>query len=378
MKNIAIVITKLELGGAQKVALYLAKNLDRKKYSIHFITGAGGLLDNEAEKIKGVKKVFLKEMKRPVSPLNDIRAFFKLKKYFTENKIDIVHTHSSKAGFLGRLAASAAGVPYIIHTIHGFSFHEYQNPFIHTLYVWLEKFAAAKTNRLVAVGEDVKEYGLKKGVGSPSGYSVIRAGVNLSLFARAKPDRKALAKKIGLTQRDYVVGMLGNFKKQKNPFEFLEIAKETIKAGPEIKFVFGGGGSEKEKKLFNKKIAELNLEKNVTAAGWVKEPEKFMKTIDVFLLTSLWEGLPCTLVQAAAAGTPCIATDITGNRELLKKLGTGSLYTPGNYREAAEKTLLFKNMKRPEEKYGPKTRGILREFDLKYMLKKHEELYDKI
>ncbi len=378
MKKVAIVITKLELGGAQKVALYLSEKLDRKKYEVYFITGAGGLLDIEAKKIRGVKKVFLKEMKRPVSPLDDIRAFFKLKKYFTENKIDIVHTHSSKAGFLGRLAAAAAGVPYIIHTIHGFSFHEYQNPFIHTLYVLLEKFAAAKTNHLVAVGEDVKEYGLKKGVGKPSEYSVIRAGVNLSLFAGAKPDREAFAKETGLTQNGYVVGMLGNFKKQKNPFEFIEIAKETIKAGPGIKFVFGGGGSAEEKKLFNEKITEFGLEKSVAAAGWVKEPEKFMKTIDVFLLTSRWEGLPCTLVQAAAAETPCIAADIAGNREFLKKLGTGTLYEPGNYREAAEKILLFKNMKRPEEKYGPKTRKILREFDLKYMLKKHEELYDKV
>ena len=104
--NIAIVITRLDLGGAQKVALYLAKYLDKKKFNVHLIAGSGGYLDKEAITQKnGAVYQLWPEIKHPISPINDFKAVLKLKKYFVENKIDIVHTHSSKAGIIGRLAA---------------------------------------------------------------------------------------------------------------------------------------------------------------------------------------------------------------------------------------------------------------------------------
>ncbi len=372
-KNVAIVITKLELGGAQKVALYLAENFSREKYNVHLITGEGGYLVAEAKNIKNINIVFMKELKHSISPFSDLRALSLLKKYFKENKIDIVHTHSSKAGFLGRLAAASAKVPLVVHTIHGFSFHEYQNPVIHVLYVLLERIAAAKTGKLVAVGDDVIEYGLKKKVGRKEKYVLIRAGVDISLFEKAKSNKKQYLERYGLNPKTYTAGTVANLKKQKNPLAFIEIAKEVIKVDPNIQFVFAGEGP--LRKQVEKKIVEYGIENKVKFVGWVSEPEEFVKSIDVFLLTSLWEGLPCTLAQAAAAGKPCVATNIGGNREILKDLETGALYDPFDYRQAAEKIILFKNMDRPEEKYPEETRKILAEFDLKYMLKKHEELY---
>ena len=161
-KHIAIVITRLDLGGAQKIALYLAEKLDRKKFEVFLIAGAGGYLDSQAAKLKGVKIILMPELKHPISLFDDMKAVSTLTKFFTDNKIDIVHTHSSKAGIIGRLAAKFAGVKNVIHTVHGFSFHEYQNPVIHAMYVVLEKLAAPWTNTLVAVGQDVIKYGLKK------------------------------------------------------------------------------------------------------------------------------------------------------------------------------------------------------------------------
>ncbi len=372
-KNIAIVITKMELGGAQKVALFLAKNLNKKRYNVYFITGPGGYLDNTIKEIKGIKVYFTKNLKQPVSPFFDILALFELKKFFKENKIDIVHTHSSKAGILGRFAAKMAGVKLIIHTIHGFPFHKYQNFFSFYIYLILEKIAAKFCHKLIAVGEDVMNYGLRYKVGGKKQYLIIRAGIDTNLFKKAKVNRKEYLKKYGINHKDFIVGMIGNLKKQKNSIEFINIACEVIKKGKNISFIFAGDGPLKSKA--NMLIKKLNLDEKVKFVGWVNEPEKFIKSLDIFLLTSLWEGLPCTLIQAIVAKKFCIATDINGNREIINKINCGFLYKPGDYKTAAEKILEIKDkkIKMPDNIYK-----TLKEFDENFMLKEYERVYKSV
>ncbi len=364
--NIAIVITRLELGGAQQVALYLARHLDRKKFNVHLIAGRGGMLDEKTgkEPKAQIPRVELwDEIVHPIRPDKDLAAYRKLKKYFIENKIDVVNTHSSKAGLLGRLAARAAGVKKTVHTVHGFPFHKYQNPVMHWGYVLLEKFAAAFTHKLVAVGNDVKEYGLKKGVGKPGQYEVIRAGVDLKKFMRQKTKDRSFIRAQGLDPKLFTVGMIGNLKKQKNYKEFIEIAKEATAGNDKIQFVFAGGHASGSGSV------ETGSDR-ARFIGWTDQPEVFMASLDCFLLTSLWEGLPCTLVQAAAAGKYIIATDIYGNREFVKLAG-GFLYEPGNIRQAAQRILQLAG--RPV-KIKPAA-GFLMEFGSDFMLKKYEKLF---
>jgi glycosyltransferase involved in cell wall biosynthesis len=226
-KNIAIIITRLDLGGAQKIALYLAEKLDKQKFNVHLIAGSGGYLDKYAMQLtkKGVRVNLWTEIRHPINVFFDVIAIFKLRAYFIKNKIDIVHTHSSKAGILGRMAAFTAGTKKVVHTIHGFPFHEYQNPFIHYVYVLIEKIFANITNKLVAVGRDVMEYGFSKGVGNRDKYVIIRPGIDVDLFKNAKVDRRKYLKKYGLNPCLFTVGMVGNLKKQKNPHGFVKIAK---------------------------------------------------------------------------------------------------------------------------------------------------------
>ncbi len=369
-KNIAIVITRLDLGGAQKIALYLADKLNKKKFNVHFITGENGYLDYEAKKIKGIKLVFLKSLKHPISIINDIIALFKLKKYFIQNKIDIVHTHSSKAGIIGRFAAKMAGVKLIIHTIHGFPFHKYQNPINFFVYLILERIAAKCSHKLVAVGEDVVKHGLENKVGRKEQYLIIRAGIDINLFKNAKVNRKQYLSKYGLDTKFFTVGMIGNLKKQKNPFEFIKIAMEVLKREKNIQFVFAGDGYLKSR--IEKFLKKNKLNENIKFIGWIKDAEKFLKAIDVFILTSLWEGLPCTLVQALFSGKPCIATNINGNKEIMNKVNPDFLYEPGNYNDAAEKIILLKEKRKIKFNFPLK---ILKEFDLKFMLREYEKLY---
>lgn len=375
-KNIAIVITRLELGGAQKVALFIAENLDRKRYNVHLITGIGGILDDYAREIQDINLVFLASLKHPIRPFSDIRAILALKKYFKSNKIDIVHTHSSKAGIIGRFAARLAGVPSIIHTIHGFSFHEYQNPVLHRMTLFLEKLGAKLTKKLIAVGRDVVSYGLEKKIGSKEQYVVIRASVDINRFRNADVNKSEYLQKFGLSPNVCTVGMVGNLKKQKNPVAFLEIANQLLSMDKNVQFIFAGNGPLKNR--VENLIKKYGIEKNVKFLGWVDEPEKFIKSLDVFLLTSLWEGLPCTLAQAIVAGKPCVATNINGNREILKDLNTGFLYDPFDYKEAAEIILQIKNMEGKIKECPENVKGIMDEFSLENMLASHEALYDNI
>ncbi|MCE5300663.1 MAG: glycosyltransferase family 4 protein [Spirochaetia bacterium] len=390
MKKIAIVITRLDLGGAQKTALYLAQNLNPKRFEVHLIAGRGGILDKEVHGSRfgdGKKvnprtensKLYLNlrdEIVHPINPIFDLMAFFKLRDYFKKNSIDIVHTHSSKAGLLGRLAAKSAGVRTIIHTVHGFPFHEYQNPLMHFMYVALERFCARFSTKLVAVGNDVAEYGLKNGVGVKEQYEVIRAGVDLKEFADKSLEFGVKGRKrakflgdAGLDPKKFTVGMIGNLKKQKNPMEFVKIAAQTLKADNGIQFIFAGGGTGLDE--IRQGLKNRKLDASVKFIGWTGEPAAFMGSLDLFLLTSRWEGLPCTLAQAVAAGKPVVASDIPGNREMVKQAKAGLLYTPGNIGAAVDAIIAIRS---GNVKIKP-LRAVLKDFDLPCMLKEYEKLY---
>jgi len=370
-KNIAIGMTRLDLGGAQKVALYLAEHLDKNKFNVHLIAGRGGYLDKQVLSEKsGVTYQLLKEIKHPISLIDDTKALFELKKYFENNKIDVVHTHSSKAGILGRKAAWLAGVKKIVHTIHGFSFHEHQNFLMHGIYRFLEISMAAITDDLIAVGEDVVDYGIKMGVGRAGKYTVIRAGVELKKFKKAAANARAAVKKYGIKPGQYTVGMIGNLKKQKNPLAFVEVAKRVVEKYPKARFIFAGDGPLRKKA--EELISRYGLSNNVELLGWVEKPEEFMAACNLFLLTSLWEGLPCTLAQAAAAGKICVATDIYGNREIIKGLGEGYLFKPSDYDSAA--AYIIEEMSK-KSRYKPQSAKYLSQFDADLMVKQHEKLY---
>jgi glycosyltransferase involved in cell wall biosynthesis len=374
-KKIAIIITKLELGGAQQTALYLAEHLDRDKYEVHLISGAGGYLEDYAKKIPDLNLFHMESFKHPVRPFYDLATFMRLKRYLKEKKIDLVHTHSSKAGFLGRLAASAARVPIIVHTAHGFPFHEYQNPVAHRIFIMLEKVAAKRTDTLIAVGYDVMEYGISKNVGNHDLYKVIHAGVDLEKFKMPGTPREMYLTRNGLNSTTFTVGMIGNLKKQKNPFEFVEIANRVLEQDQAVQFIFGGDGPLRE--VVQERLAVYGIESKVKFLGWIDTPEDFLHSIDLFLLTSLWEGLPCTLPQAFIAGKPCIATDIMGNREVLARARAGYLYRPGDVDSAARIILNMKNGE--EKKHIPLDQGLeLEEFDFEHVLAEHEWLYQML
>ncbi|HRU39155.1 MAG TPA: glycosyltransferase, partial [Candidatus Goldiibacteriota bacterium] len=323
--------------------------------------------------LKGLRVNIWEEIKHPISPFADIAAVFRLAKYFKDNKIDVVNTHSSKAGILGRLAARLAGVKKVVHTVHGFSFHEYQNPAAHLFFVMIESFFAGVTSKFVAVGKDVADYGIKKGVGTRDKYIVIRPGIDVNAFKHgiSQAKKQKFLSKYGLDRDKFTVVMIGNCKKQKNPMGFAAVACLALEKIPDMQFIFAGDGPLKAKA--EKYVAERGFSGKVKFIGWTDEPDVLIKSSDLFLLTSLWEGIPCALAQAAAAGLPIIASDIAGNREFMSAIGAKKfLYPALDYSAAAA---LIGGIYTGKMKYKASPNEIVAEFDSEKMTRQYAVLF---
>ncbi|MEW6517247.1 MAG: glycosyltransferase family 4 protein [candidate division FCPU426 bacterium] len=370
--RIAQVITRLELGGAQQVVLHTLKGLDPQRYERFLIAGQGGLLDDEARRLDGVRVELWRSLKHPIHPLWDLVAWSRLAGWLRRNRIDIVHTHSSKAGILGRLAAVRAGVKAVVHTVHGWPFHDRQPEWVRGTYVQLERLAACRTNRLIAVSQMTKDLGLRHRVGRPEQYEVIYPGSDLEAFKPATAgQRREVREEFGFPADCQLVGMVACLKPQKAPVDFIRAVNEV--RAPEARFLIVGDGSERQ--AVEREIRRLKLEGRVTLAGWRRDVPRLLPAFDVLALTSLWEGLPCVLAQAMASAVAVAATDVGGSREALADGANGRLVPAGNPRAMAQ--ALSELLSRPDERSrlaaaGP---GRAEAFTISTMVQRLDRLY---
>ncbi len=322
------IVTKMELGGAQQVALYTLEHLPQASFERYFISGTGGQLDAQVKALPGVTAQFWKSFKHPIRPLCDLWTAWKLVRFMREHKIQIVHTHSSKAGLLGRLAARWARVPVVMHTVHGWPFHDYQNPWLRRVYVALEQLAARWTTCLVAVSQATRDKGLRHGIGRADQYAVIFPGSDLSGFKPATPaQRKAVRKELGIPEKAQVVGMVACFKPQKAPLDFIRAAGLVQRTLPDAWFVLVGDGVLRPQ--IEAAASAAGLTGRLVLTGWRQDVAHVMHALDVVAHSSLWEGLPCVFAQALATGLPVVATDVEGAREIIQEAKNGHLVPPG-------------------------------------------------
>jgi glycosyltransferase involved in cell wall biosynthesis len=372
--NLLYVITKLELGGAQKQLLSLINALDKKKYNVFLLTAKEGYLVPEASAIKGLILKKSRFLERLINPLKDVFALFEIYCFIKRNKIQIVHTHSSKAGILGRLAARLAKAPVIVHTVHGWSFNEYQSAGIKYLYVLLERTCAAFTGKIIVVSRFDREAGLKRLIGRAGQYILIRYGLDARRFESAKDCNKS-NRILGLSDTDSVVGMVACFKPQKAPLDFIELAALLKKDFPGTKFVLVGDGELRKK--IELRIRQLNLEGQVILTGWRDDIALILSRLDVFVLTSLWEGLPIVVLEAMAAGVALAATDTGGIREIINNGKNGYLVAPQDLLSMRERLEELLNNPSKREEFARSSREVINtgEFLLNNMHKNTIQLY---
>ena len=375
--NILYVITKLELGGAQKQLLTLVRGLDKEKFSPYIITAYDGLLVDAAKDIPNLKLIRCKLFERDIRPVQDILVLFFLYYFIKINNIDIVHTHSSKAGILGRLAAKTAGIKIIIHTVHGWSFHNYQIKAAYYFYLFLEKICAAFSSAIIVVSQWDKDWALQQAVGRQDKYRLIRYAVNYEEFKNSIGPSQ-IRKELGLCETDLVVGMVACFKPQKSPLDFIKLASAINKDFPDAKFILVGDG------VLRKKICALidkfNLKEKVILTGWRNDIVQILSCLDIFVLTSLWEGLPIVVLEAMAAGLPVVATDTGGIREVVLHGKTGYLVNPRDVQALRDKLkeLLMQPYLRKE--FGKLAVSTLNpnEYSLSKMIKNTTQLYSEL
>jgi len=372
--NLLYVITKLELGGAQKQLLILINNLDKKKYNIFLFTARGGLLVREAASIEGLTLKKSKFLERLINPLKDVLALVEIYYFIKKNRIQIVHTHSSKAGILGRLAAKLAKTPIIIHTVHGWSFNDYQPVGIKYFYIILEKICAVFTNKIIVVSGFDKEKGLKNLIGRKDQYILVRYGIDNQVFRDTKKRNEA-RESLGLTDADLVIGMVACFKIQKAPLDFIELAGLIKKDFPGAKFVLVGDGELRKK--INARIKQLNLEGQVILTGWRNDIATILSGLDIFVLTSLWEGLPIAALEAMAVGLALVVTDTGGIKEVIINDKTGYLVKPHDILSMQNRLAELLNNTQKRNEFVRLSRRVIdnEEFLLSSMLRNTAEVY---
>jgi glycosyltransferase involved in cell wall biosynthesis len=370
--KVAHIVTRLELGGAQQNTLHTVRHLDRSRFDPLLICGRGALLDAEAIGL-GCPVHFVPSLVRAVRPHRDLAALWRLTRLLRRERPDIVHTHSSKAGILGRLAARLAGVPVVVHTFHGFGFNREQSPWSRALFVASERFCARFATRLVAVSEANRREALALGVGRPEQYVLIRSGVKLSDFRRLERTRTA-PERLALGPEDRLIVTVGPFKPQKNLVDFLRAAATVRAAFPAARFLIVGDGELRPR--LEAEAARLGLTDALLLPGWRRDMPALLARADAFVLTSLWEGLPRSLVEAMSAALPCVANAVDGVTDVLKDGETGFLTAPHRPAETADRLLRILRDPALGRRLGEAARRSLGEdFDIDGMVRRQEALY---
>ncbi|MBS1988321.1 glycosyltransferase family 4 protein [Candidatus Dependentiae bacterium] len=377
--HIVYLVTKLELGGAQKVCLALLNGLHQEDpSSCSLISGSDGAL---VDQVKQFKSVFLiKELQREVGSgikkiYQEFKAFFSIIKILKKLNRDypnlIVHTHSTKAGIMGRWAAYFARVPIRIHTVHGYGFHDHQSRLAWLAVYLLEYLTSFITTHFVCVSEQDRDTGIRLFPKFFQKSSVIRAAVQDENFYPAQVN-------ITNNQQDIIIGTVSCFKPQKNLFDLLKafhyLYQETpVSIQKRLRLqIIGDGVLRNELETW---IIHHKLQTHIDLLGWQNNVADWMRTWNIFTLSSLWEGLPCAIIEARLCKLPVVAYDVGGIREVIKNGYNGFLIQPGDWKKLAEKfSQLICSQELYESMYN--NSDTLDSFKNNTMIGSHKKLYD--
>ncbi|MBI5686071.1 MAG: glycosyltransferase family 4 protein [Verrucomicrobia bacterium] len=367
------VITRLIVGGAQENTLASVVGLRRLPgyECVDLISGAeagaeGSLLEQARQ--AGVEPIWLKALRRSINPSHDARAFVELTRLLRRGCYDVVHTHSGKAGFLGRLAARAVGVPVVVHTIHGPSFGPFQGAMANAALRLAEQIAGRVTTRFVSVADAMSRLYLDAGIGRAEDYVTIRSGFDVDAFARATPDVEFRARLGG----GPIVGQMARLFELKGWESFFEMAR----ALPEAKFLLVGDGPWRAK--LEAWAAEPGLRGRVHFAGLVPPAEvpRWVASMDALVHLSLREGLPRAVVQALAAGKPVVAHPLDGTPEVVVDGESGFLIPAGDGAALTERVRRLLRDPALASSMGRCGQArALKEFGVETMVRRLDELY---
>jgi glycosyltransferase involved in cell wall biosynthesis len=326
MIKVATIITRLE-GGAGLLALRGAAALDPASFRVTLIAGSGGGLIEEAARA-GLEVVLEPSLRRAIDPRADVPALRALTALLADRSVDVAHTHTAKAGALGRLAGHRAGVPRIVHTYHGFPFHEFQSAARRTAYVAVERRLGRITDVALCTGAGVAAEAVRRRLIAPE--RVMTIGVVVPVAdGYAPPDgaRERARKDLGIDQDTEVIGAVGRLTYQKAPEQFIAAVRQAARRRPSITGVWIGGG-ELTAKMERLAARGGTGGERILLAGERSDVLGLLPAFDVFVLPSRYEGLPTAVAEAMVCGVPVVATAVNAVSDLVIPGQTGLLVPP--------------------------------------------------
>ena len=352
--------------------LIVMKGLDKVGYEVEFACAPGGSLINEIE-IEGIKFRPIKHFVQKISPYNDLMALWELVRLIKREKYDIIHTHNSKAGFIGRLAGKISGIPIIIHTVHGFAFHAFEKSWCRKLFIYLERFAARFADRLIVVSEPLEEWGLELNIGKRSQYITIYDGIEIEKFT-LDFDIAKKKQELGIKVDDLVVGVVAKLWEGKGHECILYAAKEIMKRTPNVKFMFVGEGYLRDR--LEERVKDLGLGDYIIFTGFRADIAEINAIFDIAVLASFFEGLGRVLLEAMVLAKPVVATRVGGIVDVVDDGENGFLVEPNDSDALAEAIIKLLSDEELRFKMGEAAKNkIDRRFSAETMVSKIKELY---
>lgn len=375
-------ITRLIIGGAQENTLASVLGLRQLSgMDVHLISGPThgpeGSLEPLAAEVPGLLTLE-PSLVRPVHPWHDTRALVRLTRTLRQQRPDIVHTHSGKAGVLGRFAASRAGVPIIVHTIHGPSFGPFQGALANMMFRNAERLAARVTTHFVAVADAMTEQYLAAEIGPRERYTRIFSGFDLAPYLHAANDPELRAR-LGLALGDVVIGIIARLFKLKGHEDLFAMAPDLVRRCPRVKFLLVGDGVWRTR--LEQLAAASGLRDRVVFAGLVPPADvaRYVGIMDILVHLSQREGLPRALPQALAAAKPVVAYDCDGAREVCFDNETGFLVRPGHTHRLVQSLQLLVESPQLREQFGARGRDFVRRhFSVEMMVDDLYRLYQRL
>ncbi len=369
-------ITRLIVGGAQENTMLTADLLDKSAWAVDVLcgpqTGVEGSLIEEVRR-RNIPLTIEPTLVREINPLKDLLALFRLARFIKRGGYTIVHTHSSKAGILGRWAAWLAGTPIIVHTVHGWGHHQRQHPLVRAVYIALEKLTLRISDKLIVVSPRNIEKGLAGGIGRPEDYVVIRSGIELDRFGHPRVPREETRAALGIPPDAPVVGTVTRLSPQKAPLDFVSAMSIVAQNIPDAWFVMVGDGPLRSQ--VEALAAELGIADRLILTGLRRDVPELMAAFDIFALSSLWEGLPRVLPQAMATGLPIVATAIDGNAEAVADGANGLLVPPATPPALAQAVIELLRHPYLAKRMGQEGKNRAAEFGAKKMVEDIAALY---
>ncbi len=376
--KVAHIITRFDKGGSAENTFLTIKGMDRSRYEITLISGKEDdpSQDRSAQmREMGVEHIPIRELSRNISLIRDWKAMLKIRRILKNRNFNIVHTHTSKAGFLGRIAARAVKTPLIIHTPHGHVLFGYFGKIKTLVFKILEKWINQITDNIIALTEREKEDYVFSKLANKDKITVIHSGIELKKYKNLSIEEKqSLKKTLNIPEETLIVGTAGRLVPVKGPEILMRAAEKVLMKHPDVYFLFAGDGD--QRRALGLLANGLGIKKNIVFLGWRADLVEILSLYDIFVLPSLNEGMGRVLVEAMALGKPIVASDIGGIPDLIFHGKNGFLVPPQKSSELAQYIQFLLEDENLRTSMGQKGKILSRNFSIEKMVQNIESLYN--